>query len=184
MIWIHRFEGWLVPAATEDQFDEELLHEQTLTFMFQQSHLHPMDHFNQQGEIIASSWKPVTQDDWHSQCTMMVPALNGIDLAMGVLHGMIPEISGQHRHKCLLCSESSCAAIQPHLWDLPHDNRLRDWCSFLSMIGLRPSEVFSQNVLCLCGQPTCLGGFQACLLQDTRSCNFWEQRLHEFLPNK
>ena len=109
--WNHKFEGWHVPAQTPDQADVELFFEQILTFELQQTQHHTRDQFDGEGNLVDSRKSYFIDGEWSKHCTILTPALNGEDTPHGVVHGMIPELSGQDRRTCRLHAELLHEAI-------------------------------------------------------------------------
>jgi hypothetical protein len=138
----HYYQVILVPAATEDQFDPELFHNQCTMFALQKWHHHSKRQFNtQQALFTPAHISPPSSNPWAQHITLLLPACNGFsNPASGCLLGISPDFFGSSRHAVTdLLRVLFNSLVPPNLPDTPFGQQLTDWYSFQEYIGLRPS---------------------------------------------
>jgi hypothetical protein len=139
----HFYQVILVPAATQDQFDPELFHDQCTMFALQKWHHHSNFQFNtQQALFTPAHISPPSSNPWAQHITLLLPACNGFsDPARGCLLGISPDFFGSSRRAITNILRILFDNLTPNLPATPLGKQLTDWYSFQEYIGLRPSTL-------------------------------------------
>ena len=146
--YIHWYSIEILPAATEDQFDQELYEEQVYAFVLQQWHKHTNDQFLSTGTLPPrTATNPPSPLPWAAHLLLHLPAVNHhTDTPRGCLLGLPADIYGSSRHHCRHILRQIHNHITPHipLAD-PKARHYSDWDEFQTRVGLRPAWLTSKT---------------------------------------
>jgi hypothetical protein len=131
----------LVPSQTEDQFDPELFHDQCLTFVLQNWHLHKNVQFDSACCLRTPEYlNPPSPNPWARQIHLLLPACNNLtDAARGCLLGIPPDQYGHSRRSANDILHLLFDHVKNHLPDTDFGHSLLDWHTFSEYYGIRPA---------------------------------------------
>jgi hypothetical protein len=133
----------LIPATTEDQFDDELFADQCLTYALQKWHLYQSSSFTNDHALRPNTdIKPSSPNQWAHHIDLLLPACNSsTDTALGCLLGAAPNVFGGSRCAMIDVLSSLFHHIRPFLSGDALTHNLPNWHTFQEYFGLRVSTI-------------------------------------------